>query len=112
MPPLIFAAHRQHVAVHGARREGLAMAARRLFVHFRQADALDAGRRPREVLVHERLLQPQRLGNLGRAHPARGKAHEEPKDGKPVRMAKRGEGMGCARYFHISRIMEITRKGQ
>ena len=51
------------------------------------------GRQVGQVMRQRVLLQPQRLGNLGRAHAARGKAHEQAKDGQPVRVAERGEGM-------------------
>ena len=48
-------------------------------------------------MVRQRvLLQPKRLGDLGRPHAVRGKAHQQPKDGQAAGMAKRGEGVGGA----------------
>ena len=59
-------------------------------------------------MVRQRvLLHPKRLGDLGRPHALRGKAHQEAKDRHPAGMAECGEGMGSAILFHISRLKEI-----
>jgi hypothetical protein len=53
-------------------------------------------------------FRPKRLGDLGRAHALRGKAHQQAKDRHPAGMAERGEGMNGAILFHISRLKEIN----
>ena len=59
-------------------------------------------------MVRQRvLLQAQRLGDLGRPHALRGKAHQQAEDGQPAGMAEGGKGMGGAILFHISRLTEI-----
>ena len=54
------------------------------------------------------LLQPQRLGDLGRPHALRRKPHEQAEDGETAGVAERGEGMGGAILFHASGLSELN----
>ena len=64
-PPLVLAAPVELGLAHGPLREGVVVAQERLFRDHVDADAADAGRRPREVAVHEVLREPDRLEDLG-----------------------------------------------
>ena len=66
------------------------------------------GRQVCQMVRQRVLLQPERLGDLGRPHALRRKAHQETKDRHPTGMAERGKGMGGAILFHISRLKEIN----
>jgi len=56
------------------------------------------------VMRQRVLLHPERLGDLGRAHALRRKAHQEPEDGEAAGVAERGEGVGGTILIHSSRI--------
>jgi len=47
-------------------------------------------------------LEAERLGDLGRSHALRRKAHQQAKDREAPGMAERGEGIGGAVMFHNS----------
>ena len=70
---------------------------------------LDKTRRRKvsEVMRQGVLFQTQSLGDLGRPHALRRKAHQQAEDRHPAGVAERGESVDGATLFHISRLTEI-----
>src|SRR5574337_1742183 len=64
-PPLIFTAPLKVWLTDGSVGEGLAMAEDHLFCNPIDPDAADSGGGPGEAPVHERLVQPDGLEDLG-----------------------------------------------